>query len=189
MADRRMLGQIEHLLRPLRNRIANVLARAVVQLVDDGKTLQSLQTGVLAGEDRDDCERFQQFGFSGVPLVGAEAVVLFPNGDRGRPIVVAVDDRRYRPRGKAAGTVTVYNHTGAKVIIEPDGDIEVQPAPGREVYIRSEGGTVDRLVKKGEFDGHTHPPGTFVAPGGGGAITGVSGGAAAVAGTQKLRAE
>ena len=139
MADRRMLAQLDHLLRPLRNRLANVLARAVVQLVDDAKTLQSLQTGVLSGEDRDDCERFQNFGFSGVPLAGAEAVILFPNGDRGRPLVVAVDDRRYRPRGKTAGTVTVYNHTGASVTITPLGDIVATPGLGRQVLLGSTG--------------------------------------------------
>jgi phage baseplate assembly protein V len=184
-----MLDQVNLLLRPLRTRVANMVARAVVQLVDDDVKLQLLQLGVLEGENIDKAEHVSLYGISSVPLVGAEAVVLFPNGDRAHPLVIAVSDRRHRPTGGDPGQVTVYNHTGAKIIMQADGDIEVQPAPGREVFIRSDGGTAERLVKKSEFDGHTHLPGSLTAPSGGGTVTGVSGGAAAVTGTQRLRAE
>jgi phage gp45-like len=175
---REMLDQFSRILRPLQTRIANSIARAVVQLVDDGKKLQLLQLGVLQGEDIDDAERFQSYGFSSVPLAGAEAVVIFPGGDRAHPLVVAVDDRRYRPTGGQPGEVTVYHHTGAKIRLEADGDIEVQPAPGRQVFIRSEGGSAEPLVKKSEFDAHIHP-----APGGATSTP------AAIIGTTALEAE
>jgi phage gp45-like len=132
---RDVMAQVAHLLRPLQTRIANSIARAVVQLVDDATRLQLLQLGVLAGEDVDDAERFQSYGFSSVPLAGAEAVVLFPGGDRAHPLVVAVDDRRHRPTGGKPGEVIVYNHTGAKVRLLDSGDIEVVPGPGGEVRI------------------------------------------------------
>lgn len=154
--DRQTLDQIRHILRPLSTRTANMVARAIVQLVNDGRKLQLLQLGVLEGETVDDAEHFQPYGFSSVPLAGAEAVAVFPNGDRSHPLVVAVSDRRYRPTGGEPGEVTVYNHTGAKVTITKDGDIEATPAPGREVFIRSDGGTVDGLVKRSEFLDHTH---------------------------------
>jgi len=192
---REMLDQFSRLLRPLQTRIANSIARAVVQLVDDGKKLQLVQLGVLAGEDVDDAERFQNYGFSSVPLAGAEAVVLFPGGDRAHPLLLAVDDRRHRPTGSQPGEVTVYHHTGAKIHFQDDGDIEVQPAPGREVFIRSSGGSADRLVKRSEFVGHVHeattgsPVGTLAAPSGGGPVTGHTAGAVSVAGTQALQAE
>lgn len=188
--DRRALEQLRHLLRPIAVRVANTAARAEVQLVDDSAKGQLLQLVVLDGEVIDGAEHVQPYGFSSVPLAGADtAAVIFPNGDRGHPLVVAVADRRHRPTGGDPGDVTMYHHTGARITMTQDGDIEVQPAPGREVFIRDEGGSVDRLVKKSEHDGHTHPPGTFVAPGGGGPVTGVSGGAAAVAGTQRLRVQ
>lgn len=127
--------QVLGLLRPLQVRIANSIARAVVNLADDSKKLQMLQLGVLEGEDIDDCERFQEFGFYSVPLAGAEAVVLFPNGDRAHPLVVAVDDRRYRPTGGEPGEVGLYNPSGARVRVMPDGDIVVIPASGRAVKL------------------------------------------------------
>jgi phage gp45-like len=153
--------------------------------------MQLVQLGVLAGETVEGdtgAEHFQPYGFASVPLAGAEAVVVFPNGDRSHPLVTAVSDRRYRPTGGDPGQITIHNHvTGCRVIMMANGSIELQPAPGQEVFIRDDGGSVDRLVKKSEHDGHTHGPGTFANSGG--TVAGVSGGAAAVAGTQRLRAQ
>jgi phage baseplate assembly protein V len=190
--DRDALAQIRQLLRPLATRVANSIARAVVQLVDDGKNLQHLQVGILAGEDGDDAEHHQAYGFSSVPLAGAEAVVVFPNGDRGHPLVVAVSDRRHRPTGGEPGEVTVYNHTGAKILMTEDGDIEVTPAPGRVVFVRTEGGDAEPIVKRSEFLAHGHP---VVATGAvsptAGPVTGVApaGLSATFPGTTVLKAE
>lgn len=187
--DRGTLDQLRHVLRPIANRLANTVARGVVQLVDDARKLQILQVGVMEGETIDDGEHHQPYGFYSVPLIGSEAVIVFPNGDRSHPLVITVSDRSKRPTDGDPGEVGIYGPTGARVRMMASGDIEVTPAPGCEVFIRDEGGGVDRLVKKSEHDGHTHPPGTYVAPAGGGPVTGVSGGAAAVAGTQRLRVQ
>ena len=88
--DRALFEEIRAMMRPLAMRVANTVARGVVQLVDDTTGLQFLQLGVLATEDVDECERFQEYGITSVPLEGAEAVVLFPDGDRTRPLVVGV---------------------------------------------------------------------------------------------------
>lgn len=193
MFSRDDLAQLRHLLRPLATRVVNTVARAVVQLVDDKKKLQLVQLGVLAGETVEGAgggaEHFQPYGFTSVPLVGAEGVTLFPNGDREHPLLIAVADRRYRPTGGEPGQVTLYHYSGSKMFMLANGNIEVQPGPGGEVLVRDAGGTVDRLVKKSEHDGHTHPAGTLVAPGGGGPVTGATGGAPSVTGTARLRAQ
>lgn len=110
--DRETLRQLEILVRPLATRIRNTVARAVVQLVDDGRKQQMLQLGVHKEEDVPDGEHFQPYGFSSVPLPGAEAVALFPSGDRERPYVVGVSDRRYRPTGGQGGEVFMYTDEG-----------------------------------------------------------------------------
>ncbi len=128
--DRDTLAQLRHLLRPLATRVANSVARAVVQLVDDGRKLQLVQLGVLADETIDGAEHHQPYGFTSVPLPGAEAVVVFPNGDRSHPLAISVSDRRHRPTGGQPGEVTVYNSNGARVILKADGTIEVRSASG-----------------------------------------------------------
>lgn len=151
MIGRDMLAQLRRLVRPLQVRIANSIARAVVQRVDDGHKLQELQIGVLEGEPIDDAERFQEYGFSSVPLAGAEAVTVFPNGDRAHPLVVAVDDRRHRPIDKPAGHVCIYHHSGAEVWFTEDGDVVAKPAAGREVRLGSEDAD-DPVVRKSDLD-------------------------------------
>jgi phage baseplate assembly protein V len=140
--DRDMLAQLQKLLRPLATRVANTVARAVVQLVVDDTKLQLLQVGVLAGETLDNAEHHQPYGFSSVPLTGAEAVVVFPNGDRSHPLVVTVSDRRYRPTGGAPGEVTVYNDAGARVALLDDGTVEA----------RSDAGVAVPLATKADLD-------------------------------------
>lgn len=162
---RELVEQLRHLVRPIATRVANTAARAFVQLVDDSTKMQLLQIGVLNGETIDGAEHFQPYGFSAVPLPGAEAIAIFPNGDRSHPLVFAAADRRYRPTDGDPGDVIMYGYQGAKVIMKATGDIEIQPAPGHEVLIRDAGGTVERLVKKGEYDAHTHPaPGGATSP-------------------------
>jgi len=123
----------------LRNQVMNLIARAVVSLVSDETRTQLMQLGILdTGPDDDDAEtiedgeRIQQYGVSSVPLPGAEAVVLFPGGDRSHPLIVAVDDRRYRPTGRPQGEVTIYTDEGD----------EIHLARGHQITIKTTGQVV-----------------------------------------------
>ncbi len=106
-----------------------------MSLVDDSKKLQVLQLGALADETLESAEHHQPYGFSAVPVPGAEAVVVFPGGDRSHPLVVAVSDRRYRPTGGVAGEVTLYNKFNARVILKADGTIEAKSSSGTAVSL------------------------------------------------------
>lgn len=159
MIDRSTADQIRAMLKPLKSRIANTVARAVIQLVNDNKQLQIIQVGANAGEDIDDVENFQQYGFKSVPHVGAEVVVIFPNGDRAHPLAIATDDRRYRPTGWGEGDAGIYNSDGAQVRLM-GADIEVNPGAGGKVYLRSAGGTSEPLVTLTEHNNHIHGTGT-----------------------------
>lgn len=125
MITEAMLRQLRMLVRPLKTKIANSIASAVIENVDDSTKLQILQLTVLDGEPVDDAQRYQEFGFSSVPLPGAEAVVVFPNGDRGNALVVAVDDRKYRPVGWDEGEAGTYNAFDAQMRHKADGTTEV----------------------------------------------------------------
>jgi phage baseplate assembly protein V len=177
---------------PLSVRTANMISRAVIQLVDDSKMMQLVQIGVLDEEDVEGdggAEHFQPYGFGSVPLPGAEAILLCPNGDRSHPLVIATADRRWRPVDGEAGDVFMWHKAGAVIRMVANGDIEIRPASGGQVFVREDGGTTDRLVKKSEFDGHMHGALGLSAPSGGGPVTGQTAGAAAVAGTQLLRVQ
>lgn len=153
--DRSLFRAIERMLQSLANRVKNMVVRGKVRLADDAKKQQRLQVDGFPGGPADDAEHFQAYGFSSIPLDGADAVIVFAGADRHHPLVVAVSDKRYRPTGGEPGEVTVYNHTGAKIKITKDGDVIVTPAAGREVQIK-DAGAAGKLVPLSEFLNHTH---------------------------------
>lgn len=116
-------------LAPLRTRVVNMVARAVVKAIDDEKKIQLLQIAVLKDELRADVERIQNYGFTSHPKTGAEAAVIFVGGSRDHGLVIAVDDRRYRLHLES-GEVAMYDHTGSKIVMKTNGDIEATPSSG-----------------------------------------------------------
>lgn len=131
-----MIKVINAMVAPLRNRIANMVSRAVVQLVDDSMKMQLLQLSILSDETREKCERVQNYGVSSHPVPGAEAVVLFVGGRRDHGLVVAVDDRRHRIKDLAEGEAALYNGvTGAYILMKADGTIEVQAQAGQSIVL------------------------------------------------------
>jgi phage baseplate assembly protein V len=125
--------------KPIRTRVANMIARAVLSATDDSQGVQLVQLVVLDGETRSDVERMQDYGFTSNPLDGAEAVVIFVDGDRGHGHAVKIDDRRYRPTNLQKGEVCVYNSAGAQIRLKPDGSITMNSAPGKDIILN--GGT------------------------------------------------
>ena len=65
--------------------------------------------------------------------------------------------------------------------------IVIAVPPGGEVYVHDGSGGAEPLVRRSEFNGHTHGPGTFTNSGGN--VTGESGGADDVDGTAVLKAK
>ncbi|MGH7027942.1 phage baseplate assembly protein V [Brevundimonas sp.] len=111
----------ERLSAPMRNRIQMMVSRAVLQLVDDAGGIQAMQFSGLSDELIEGAERFQDYGFTSVPLPGAEAALVFPGGLRSHGLVVAVGDRRYRLKGLKDGEVAVYDDQGQQLLLGRDG--------------------------------------------------------------------
>lgn len=109
----------------LSRRVAMANTRGRMALVDDTKKLQQVQVELLADEVKDNVERFQQYGFTSVPLVGAEALCVFLGGGRDHGIVFAIDDRRYRLTGLENGDVALYTDEGAKIVLGRNQQITV----------------------------------------------------------------
>lgn len=155
---RELYIEIQALLRPIRNKIQNTVARATVTAVNKAAQMQLLQLEINKDEIIPDVEHFQPYGFKSVPKADAESVVVFVGGDRNQPVAVVTDDRTSRPVGWAEGDVGVYNEAGASIRLVGN-DIEVSPATGGLVYVRQPGGTVERLVTLSEHNDHIHNTG------------------------------
>lgn len=104
----------------LKNRILGMFTRFVLTASSDGAGLQKIRFTGLADEEQDEIERFQQYGFTGNPLPGAEGLAAFVGGNREHGYVIAVDDRRYRIHVEG-GEVAVYDDLGQVVHLKRDG--------------------------------------------------------------------
>lgn len=105
----------------LADRLRGMVSRCVVSLVSDSFKMQALQVTMMEGQTSDDVEHFQHYGFTSVPLPGAEGVALAVGGSTGHTIVINVDDRRYRLKGMRDGEVALYDDQGQKVHMTRDG--------------------------------------------------------------------
>lgn len=110
-----VMRAIHKILGPVRRRVALMISRAVLTMADDTTLLQEVQAKLLGGETLSALERFQEYGFTSVPLAGAEALALSLGGNRSHTVIVGVDDRRYRLKGLAGGEVALYDDRGQHI--------------------------------------------------------------------------
>jgi phage baseplate assembly protein V len=121
------LDDMAKFLAPLKTRIANLFSRAVLNRLDDSVGMQVVQLE-LGDDVREGIEHFQEYGFTSVPLEGAEAAVAFVGGRRDHGIALVVGDRRYRLKGLQGGEVAMYTDQGDTIVIKRGGTIEVTAA-------------------------------------------------------------
>lgn len=110
-----MIQVIQKMLAPMHRRVALMVSRAVIVMVNDSLKMQGVQVNLMAGVTRDGVERFQNYGLTSNPHPGAEAIVVSVGGNQDHGIAIAVDDRRYRLTGLAEGEVALYDDLGQKV--------------------------------------------------------------------------
>lgn len=102
------------------NNIRNLLARAVIKLINPNTKNQTMQAGLLAGEIKGDMEHIEPYGFTSHPHPGAEGIASFFGGDRSHGVLVVVGDKRYRLQGLVEGEVALYDDLGQCVVLRRD---------------------------------------------------------------------
>jgi len=121
-----MLNFINRAMAPLKRRVSSMISRCVLESVKDDGGIQLVKISLLAGETKEDVERFQQYGLTSRPKAGAEGACLFVGGGRDHGIVIAMDDRTYRLKGLADGEVALYSDEGDHVWLKRGNEIEVK---------------------------------------------------------------
>lgn len=103
-------------------RLRLMVARGVVNLINDAGGLQLLQVEALADEPLDDVERVQNFGQTSHPPRGSVPVLVAVAGSRDHMVAVAVDNEDHRPRGLQEGESAMYNAHGVLFLFDKDGN-------------------------------------------------------------------
>lgn len=106
---RRHLGQIRQAFRGIGTR------------VNSAPKVQLIQGNALAGEQLQDAEMMQHFGFTSNPPPGFMFVAIPVGGKTAHGIVVATEHGEYRLKGLAQGEVAIYDDLGQKVHLTRNG--------------------------------------------------------------------
>ncbi|ENG9444899.1 phage baseplate assembly protein V [Salmonella enterica] len=154
--------------------LQNMVTRAVITAIDTVRKCQTAGLKLIAGEKKENVEHLEPYGFTSAAQNGAEAVVLFPGGDRSHGVAVVVADRRFRLKGLARGEVALYDDQGqsvtltrAGIVINGGGKpvIFTNATKARfEMPIESTGDIRDNCDSSGKtmaemrttYNGHTH---------------------------------
>ncbi|MEX2450378.1 MAG: phage baseplate assembly protein V, partial [Rhodospirillales bacterium] len=123
--------QLKIIVRRLVTRVKLMVGRCVLLAVNDTLNLQKVQVHALNGEILDGVERIQDYGFTSVPLAGAEGVVIAVGGNRSHALALSIFDRRNRLKDLQPGEVAIYSHenadseTGHRIVLKNGREIEI----------------------------------------------------------------
>jgi phage baseplate assembly protein V len=133
--------ELRRILRPLGQKLRLLISRAIITAIRDDEGIQLIQVKGLPDEVLDGIERFQNYGFTSVPLPGAEAIVVFVGGARSHGVAIAVDDRRHRKKDMTPGESALHTDEGDYVYLKRGRIIEV--FSGGEIKVNAQTITID----------------------------------------------
>ena len=92
--------------------------RGVITLVKAAGHVQLVQVDGLAGEQLQDNELFQHYGYTSNPPAGSMAIVLPIGGKTAHGIIIATEHGTYRLKNLKPGEVALYSDEGDSVILK-----------------------------------------------------------------------
>ncbi|KUM02273.1 phage baseplate assembly protein V [Chromobacterium subtsugae] len=92
--------------------------RAALTHVDSAGAVQTAQAEGLAGEQLQDAELFQHYGYTSNPPPGSMAMVLPLGGRTSHSVVLATEHGSYRLQSLQPGEVALYSDEGSKIVLK-----------------------------------------------------------------------
>lgn len=105
----------------LYTRMLLMVARGVIQVVNDSQGIQLVQVQLGSNETRDNTLRMQEYGLTSNPPSGTRGIVLFVGGDRTNGVMIATDNPDLRAKGLAVGEVKLYDNASKFIYLAEDG--------------------------------------------------------------------
>lgn len=157
--------------------------RAVLTAIRLVSAIQLVQADAMAGEQLQDAELMQHYGFTSAPLAGSQMVVLPIGGKTAHGIIIATEHGSYRFHLSAQGEVALYTDEGDHVYLKRGRVVEIDTATllvKASTKVRFETPTVETTGKidadgnildnkpsnsrtmagmRSQYNAHTHSPG------------------------------
>lgn len=109
--------------------LRGMIRRVTLKSVNDEGEMQTASVEVADGIVREDVEVAQPYGFgSNPPVDGALGIMVAIGGDQGDAVILPTGNPSARMGKLPKGAVGVSNASGDKIVVMPDGTIEISAA-------------------------------------------------------------
>lgn len=112
-----MIDQVDARIRRAMSRIRQAF-RGVLTRVNSVPAVQLVQVDGVAGEQLQDNELMQHYGFTSNPPPGTMVVVLPVGGNTAHGIIIACEHGSYRLKGLQPGETAIYNQWGDYCVLK-----------------------------------------------------------------------
>ncbi|ANH04598.1 phage baseplate assembly protein V [Shinella sp. HZN7] len=109
--------------------LRGMIRRVTLKTVNDEGEMQTASVEVADGIVREDVEVAQPYGFgSNPPVDGALGIMIAIGGDQGDAVILPTGNPSARMGKLPKGAVGVSNANGDKVVVQPNGTIDIASA-------------------------------------------------------------
>lgn len=129
---------LNRMLKPLKDRIAMMLAKGILESVSDTTAMQLIKLSMYEGEVQEDIEHVHPYGLSSnCPAEGGEVVAGCIGGNRDNTIALVIGNSKFRVKNLKSGEVALYSKFGQQILLKEDGSIVASPASGKSLVVES----------------------------------------------------
>lgn len=156
-------GAIRYAVQGLTGLLKLVVGRGRVKSADDTGNVQILQVQ-LSPKELANLRRLAEFGFTSLPMDGADAVAVFVGGDRSNGVIIATGDQHYRFKLGAPGEVAIYDAFGKSIWLKKDGGVVLEAA-GADVAVTNAADVTVQASGTVTLEANVHITGNLVVDG------------------------
>ena len=127
---------VDRLIGPLRSQVRSMVRIGRLSLVNENEPVQKGQALLPDGGVSDNVLRMQDYGFTSVPPVGAQALFLLAG--QGTLTAIRADAPKGRPKG-LPGESIMYTKFGHRFHMKADGSLEIEAPNGSKLTIKVDG--------------------------------------------------
>lgn len=141
------------LLDPIRRQIRMIVAKCLIQSVNDAKAPDGLSAtiGLVNSEKHESVPMMQNYGLTSKPKANSRAVVLFVGGARDNGVIVATQGPADKIPTLEDGEVAVYSDYGQSIILKKDGSILAKPASGKPYRFEGDLNVIGKILTTDEI--------------------------------------
>lgn len=118
------------------NYVRGIVQRGVVTGTNDNGGIQTADVTVMRDHRRSGVEVYQPWGLASNPPAGGVSLLFAVGGDQGDMVALPVGNPAMRLGNLKAGEVALFSSDGSRVLIKPDGTIDVVATKSCKVRVQ-----------------------------------------------------